>query len=456
MPDTRGKIVPYRQMAALQPYDPRLDDRLALRASVRGPLRAGLLIIGGFVIGFGIWAAVVPLSSGAVAPGIISPDGSRRTVQHLEGGIVRTLHVRDGDVVEAGQPLLELESVQAKSNYDLLQKHQRTLRITSARLEAERVGAEQIEFPADLLESRADIMAVMAAQRELFRTRHASYETRNRILRRRIAQLREQIKGFGSQVDSAARQIELIDDELAGKRVLAQKGYLPKPELLRVMRVEAELDGRLGQYKAAIAEAEQQIGEAELQLEANEAGRADQIATQLDQVQAELNAIEEKLIASKDILKRTVVTAPINGIVVNLKFKTESGVIQPGAPILDIVPGDERLLIDARISPMDIDVVQAGLTAQVQLTVFSSRSAPRIDGVVRTVSADRLVDETTHQAYYLARVEVDRDELHRLDSNIELVPGMPADVLIVTGQRTMASYLLRPFLAAIWKTLREV
>jgi HlyD family secretion protein/epimerase transport system membrane fusion protein len=221
-----------------------------------------------------------------------------------------------------------------------------------------------------------------------------------------------------------------------------------------MLRMQAELGGRLGQYEAAISEAQQQIGEAELQMVANDAARADQIATQLDQVQAELNGIDEKLLASRDVLRRTVIAAPVGGTVVNLKFKTVSGVIQPGVPILDIVPAEEKLIIEARISPIDIDVVHAGLKAQVQLSAISRRSAPRIHGVVRSISADRMVEDGG-KAFYLARVEVDRDEVERIGPNIELVPGMPADVLIVTGERTLADYLLRPFLDAVWKTMRE-
>ena len=450
------ELVPYRPTPPPQPYIPRRPDGpLALNDVVRGPLRSGVILISVFVGGFGLWAGFVPLAGGAIAPGIISPDGSRRTVQHLEGGIIRKLHVRDGDVVERGQPLVELESVQPKANHDVLQKQQRSLRITKARLDAERQGEESVEFPDDLLALGGETLTILTAQRELFRARRASHEAKNRILRQRAAQLREQIKGFEAQVESAGRQIELVSEEVAGKRELANKGHLPKPELLRVLRMEAELGGRLGQYRAAISEAQQQIGEAELQLVANETARADQVATQLDQVQAELNAIEEKLLASKDILNRTVIAAPVSGTIVNLKFKTELGVIQPGVAIMDIVPAEEKLLIDARISPMDIDIVRAGLKAQVLLSAITSRSAPRIDGFVRSVSADRVVDEKSMQAYFLARIEVSRAELGRLGTKIELVPGMPADVLIVTGERTMANYLLQPFLDAIWKTLRE-
>jgi HlyD family secretion protein len=452
---SRGEIIPRDRITILQPYDPHRVDQLALKRTVRVPLVAGLLLILIFVVGFGVWATIAPLAGGAIAPGIISPDGSRRTVQHLEGGIIRNLRVRDGDFVEKDQPLLVLESVQPKSNFDLLKKQQRTLRITEARLDAERLGKDDLDLPADLLTAAPEAMSIVASQRELFLARRAAHESKNRILRQRIVQLREQIRGFEAQVTSAARQIELLGEEIAGKRELARKGYLAKPELLRMLRMEAELSGRHGQYRAAISEAEQQIGEAELQLLANDTTRADQIATQLDQVRADLSALVEKLTASRDVLNRTIIEAPVSGIIVNLKFKTEGGVIQPGVPILDIVPTDEMLMIDARVSPMDINVVHKGLKAQVQLTAISARSAPRVDGIVRSVSADRLIEETTKQPYFLARVEVDREELRRIGPQIELLPGMPADVLIVTGERTMANYLLRPFLEAIWRTLRE-
>jgi len=439
----------------LDPYNPRGTSTLQLKKSVRGPSRIGLFLIIVFIGGFGAWGFLVPLAGGAIAPGIISPDGSRRTVQHLEGGIIRKLHVRDGDLVERGQPLLLLESVQPKANHDLLRKQHSTLVITQARLEAERQGKKEVEFPLETLKLTPELMIVMQSQRELFHVRRSSHEARNKVLQQRIGQLGEQIKGFEAQVKSAGRQIELIAEEVVGKRELASRGHLTKPDLLRMMRMEAELTGRKGQYEAAISEARQQIGEAQIQLVANDAERADQIATQLEKVRAEINQLEEKLLASKDVLNRTLITAPVSGTIVDLKFKTESGVIQPGAPILDIVPADEKLLIDARVSPMDIDVVHSGLKAQVQLSAFSSRSTPRIDGYIRSVSADRLVDQSTGQAYFLARVEVEREEVKKIGPDKKLMAGMPADVLIVTGERTMANYLLRPFLDAVWRTLRE-
>ena len=220
--------------------------------------------------------------------------------------------------------------------------------------------------------------------------------------------------------------------------------------------MEAEINERCGQIRASIAHAGQQVGGAELQLITFEVKRRDKLISQMDQVRTEPDSLSEKLLASEDVLNRTVVTAPLAGAVVNLQFKTESGVIPPGARILDIVPSDETLIIDARVSPSDIDVVHAGLGAKVQLSSFSSRSLPRISGYVRSVSADRLVDEVTNEPYYSASIEVNAEELEQIGPKVELVPGMPADVLIVTDKRTMAQYLFQPFLDAIWKTFREV
>jgi HlyD family secretion protein/epimerase transport system membrane fusion protein len=279
--------------------------------------------------------------------------------------------------------------------------------------------------------------------------------SRIRVLQQRIEQYQEQITGLQAQVQSATRQFELLNEEVEGKEQLQRKGILPKPELLRVQRMQAEILGRKGEYVGNIARVRQQIGEAELQIAAFEAERADQIATQLDQARTDLASNSERLLASRDILNRTIVRSPVAGKVVNLRFKTEGGVVQRGEAIMDIVPSDDILLIDARIAPNDIDVVHVGLPAQVHLLAYANRTTPRISGVVKSVSADRIIDENTRQPYYLARVEVDRDEVKRKDSSIELVAGMPAEVLIVTGEQTLVWYLVKPFVDIFRHSLRE-
>jgi HlyD family secretion protein/epimerase transport system membrane fusion protein len=447
-------IQPPRQI--LTPDGTRLVDAASLQRHLRWPSRVGLLFVIFFLVAFVGWGTQVPLAGGAIAPAIISPDGDRKTIQHLEGGIISKLLVRDGDVVAPGQPLVVLEAVQPKAAFDMLTAQQWTLIAARSRLLAEQDGRAEVAFPAEVLETTDPrLRALVEGQKRLFTDRLATHTARKSVLRQRIEQLNEQIKGLQAQVDSADVQLQLIAEELVGKEELRRKEMITKPEVLKLKRSVAEIEGRRGEYVGAIARARQQIGETELQILAADAERTDQVTTQLEQVRIELATVSEKLNSSADILQRTVIAAPLGGTIVNMRFKTEGGVLKPAEPILDIVPAEDMLLIDARVSPTDIDVVHVGLPAKVQLTAYSSRSVQRVNGTVRTVSADRLIDEGARQAYYLARIEVDRDEIRRLGPQVMLVSGMPADVLIITGERTMAEYLFQPFLDAIWRSFRE-
>jgi HlyD family secretion protein len=425
-------------------------------SAARGPVWVGFAFVLLFLFVFVGWGSLYKLAGGAVAPGTISPEGSRRTVQHLEGGIIQELIVRDGGFVQAGQPLLTLSTAQPRASYDVILTQQRALLATYARLEAERTGKAVPEFPAELQGDATDLLTVIDEQLQILNTRRDLHNARKRVLRQRIEQANEQIKGFQAQISSASRQQELLAQEIAGKSQLQEKGLIPLPMLLALQRVEAEIAGRQGEYVAAIARTKQQIGETELELISRDSELADQIARELAKTRVDLANITERLTASRDVLSRTVITSPLSGTVVNMKFKTKGGVIRPGEPILDIVPADEALLINAQISPTDIDVIHAGLSAIVTLSAFSSRDTPRVHGVVREVSADRLVEEKTGRPYYLARVEVDRRELNRLGPTYKLVPGMPAEVLIVTSERTMFEYLFQPFVDSIRRSLREV
>jgi HlyD family secretion protein len=440
----------------LSPDGLRIVDTAALRRSLRWPVRLGALVMTFFLAGFVGWGSLVPLAGGAVAPGVISPDGDRKTVQHLEGGIIAQLMVRDGDVVSVGQPLVLLESLQPKATHDMLLSQQWTLLATHARLIAEQAGHTEVHFPPALLNSTDErLQVVVEGQRKLFDDRLVTHTAKKDVLRQRIEQLNEQVKGLQAQVDASNTQLKLIAEELVGKEALLVKNYITKPEVLKLQRAVAEIEGRRGEYLGAIARAQQQIGETQLQILMTDAERIDQVTTRLEQLRVELATVTEKLNASVDILKRTVITAPLAGVVLNMRFKTNGGVLKPADPILDIVPAEDMLLIDARVAPVDIDVVRVGLQAKVQLTAYSGRNTPRLNGIVRTVSADRIIDEGSRQPYYLARVQVDREEIRQLHAGVELIPGMPAEVLIVTGERTMAEYLLQPFLDALWRSFRE-
>jgi HlyD family secretion protein len=419
---------------------------------------AGALVIGLGLGGFCLWAAAAPLAGAAIAPGVISPDGSRRTVQHLEGGIIQRILVEDGSVVRAGDPLIVLEDVQARAGHDVLRARFHTLAAAQARLLAEQAGAADIRFPDWLIEATgndATALEAMMAQRQLFRTRAQGLADRRAILAQRIAQLREEIAGLEAQIMADWRQIELIAGEIEGLEHLYRKGLTPKTRLLELQREQSDIEGDRAERRARIARAHQAIGETELQIIAQGTALLDEANEELSGVQAELAEVEQRLAASRDVLARTLIKAPSAGTVVELRFHTAGGVIRPGEPVLDIVPDDEELLVDARVSPLDIDVVAPGLPAQIILPAFKQRHLPRIEGRVRRVSADAIVDPHSGERYFAARIEVDPTQLAALEPPVALAPGMPAEVYITIAERTMLDYLLQPVFDSLRRAFRE-
>jgi HlyD family secretion protein/epimerase transport system membrane fusion protein len=425
---------------------------------LRRPIRAGVLLVGLFFGGLGWWAASAPLAGAAIASGVVSPDGSRRTVQHLEGGIIRDILVRDGSLVRAGEPLILLEDVQARAGFDMLQTRFYTLAATQARLLAEQSAATSVRFPDWLIAATSahpTALEAMVAQRAMFDARAKALAERQGILRQRIEQLRQEIAGLEAQIRADSRQIVLIDEEIQGVEQLYRKGLERKTRLLALQRGRADIEGNRAERRARIARAEQAIGEAELQIIAQGTAQLEAINEEASRVQSELAEIEQRLAASRDVLERTLITAPVDGTVVALRFRTPGGVIRPGEPVLEIVPDSEELLIDARVSPMDIDVVRAGLPARVVLPAFQQRHMPQIQGRVRQISADALTDPQTGQRFFEARIEIDRNQLAALEPALELTAGMPAEVYITTGERTALDYLLSPFYDSLRRAFRE-
>jgi HlyD family secretion protein len=450
------------RMPALRPATPetvaRAGEPAPLMRALQGPIAAAALVIGLGMGGFALWAAAAPLAGAAIAPGVISPDGSRRTVQHLEGGIIGQILVEDGSVVRAGDPLIVLEDVQARAGHDVLQARFYTLAAAQARLLAEQAGSDDVGFPDWLIEATgrdATALEAMVAQRQLFRTRVQGLADRRGILGRRIGQLREEIAGLEAQIDADGRQIALIAEEIEGLDYLYRKGLASKTRLLALQRAQSDIEGDRAERGARIARAHQAIGETELQSIAQGTAMLDAANEELSRTQAELAEVEQRLAASRDVLARTLIKAPSAGTVVELRFHTPGGVIRPGEPVLDIVPDDEELLVDARLSPIDIDVVAEGLPAQIVLPAFKQRHLPRIEGRVRQVSADALVDPHTGERYFQARIEVDPAQLAALDPPIELAAGMPAEVYIMTGERSMLDYLLQPLFDSLRRAFRE-
>jgi HlyD family type I secretion membrane fusion protein len=424
---------------------------------VRAPVLAGLLILLVFCLGFGGWAALAPLSSAAIAPGFVRVESNRKTVQHLEGGIIEELRVQDGAIVQAGQILIRLDRTQAAARHDALLHQSQSLRAAEARLVAERDGRDLIAFD-ELASWRGEprVADILAGQESIFETRRRSYQGQIEILRQRVEQLRSEIAGLRAQVNSEDRQLALIAEETADVDSLVGKGLERKSRLLALRRQAALLEGSRGEHVAGIARAQQAIGETELEMFSLEDRLAAEVAKELEEVQRQLAETEEELRAAEDTLRRCEIRAPIAGTVMDLQFFTDGGVIAPGVPILDLVLESDRLIIEAQVSPLDIDTVEPGLPAQVRLIAFKQRRTPTLDGRVIQVSADRLSDEQAETAttFYKADVEIDPAALAPLDG-VSLYPGMPAEVLIRTRERTLADYLIAPVLDSFARAFRE-
>jgi HlyD family type I secretion membrane fusion protein len=452
MIEMRGQTLP-----VVSPRPVSLPPVPSLKQELEGTAWLGMAIILLFFGAFGGWAATAPLSGAVIANGAVSPEGSRRTVQHLEGGIIDEIRVREGDTVAEGDVLMVLHDVHAQAEVGAQMIQLRSLAATEARLRAERTGNNTIHFDYPVLADRddPDVRSVIAQQINQFETRKENDRTRESTLIQKIAQLEQQITGATRQLEGVKRQTELIREEIVGVKELYEKGYERKPRLLALQRAEAELLGTEGELVSRIAEAQEAIGETKLEIINLKTDRVEKVDADLADTQAKRIELEKQIKEGLDRLKRTVIRAPISGAVLNLKFKTIGGVIRAGDPVLDIVPTDEDLVIDARIAPNDIDDVHADLKAYVMFPSFPQRNLLRLDGRVGQVSADALQDERTGQHYFTAKVRVDRAHLEGLAPNLELVPGMPAEVFIATVERTFLEYLVQPILQTIERSFRE-
>lgn len=431
--------------------------RQSLRQELRGVTWLGIaLALVFFAIGGG-WAATAPLSSAVIAAGFISPEGRRQTVQHLEGGIIHEIRVRDGDRVAQGQVLLVLGDVSARAEVGALMSRLRTLAATEARLTAEGEDAPAVSFTHQALEDRDDpeVHAAITHQTNLFATRKASIESQQSILRQRVAQLKQQIAGTQKQLDSARRRRELIQEEIVTVDDLVRKGFERKPRLLDLQSSEVELLGDEGELIAAIARSQEEIGETQLRIANLGLARMEGIAKDLAMIQEQRIEVEKQVKNSLDRLNRTEIAAPVAGIVLNLKFHSLGGVIRSGEPILDIVPADDDLIVEARVSPRDIDDVNVGLATYVTFPSYTQRNMLRIPGQVSQVSADALTDERSGEPYFLTKIQVDRTLLRERAPEIKLTPGLPAESYIATGDRTVLQYLTQPIRQTFERALRE-
>ncbi|MBL8710527.1 MAG: HlyD family type I secretion periplasmic adaptor subunit [Rhodospirillaceae bacterium] len=436
------------------PFD---DNALPLpEPSLRRYVVAGLGAIALGVGGFLLWGFLASLDRAAIADGTIVVDSNRKTVQHLEGGIVKELLVREGDAVEAGDVLLRLDPVQIRSSLNQLQTEHVGRIARLARLRAEQDGAKDVTFPPDVLAEADDpaIATLLASQRSLFQARMSAYEEGIGMRFRKIAEIENQIEGFKSQIAASREMREIAEKQLVTVRDLYAKGLAQIPRLRGLESDVAELGGKIGELRSNIASANESIAGLNIEIENLRSTRASEVAAELQQVLAEGSDYEGRHAGLTDVLGRLDLRAPQAGRVVNLQVFGPGAVLQPGQPVLDIVPQDEPLQVEAKVKTDDIDSVRVGLSADVRLLAYKQRRVPPIKGTVINVSADRFVEEQSGVAYYNVRVELDLASIPP-ELDVAPYPGMPAEVLIATGPRRAIDYFTSPITDSWNRAFRE-
>jgi HlyD family secretion protein/epimerase transport system membrane fusion protein len=445
--------LPIRARALMRP---RVND--GVNDGYRTLIVAGWLIIMTLVGGFTAWGLLAPLNSAAMAPGTVVVNSNRQTVQHLEGGIIKSISVRDGDRVEKGQPLLTLDGTQGTALLHLLEGRYDVARAEQARFFAERAGLDTIKFDQDLLQKAADneeTSLILDGQRSLFDARKKMLAGQTSIYENRITQSELQIEGLRLQQAAKERQNALFKRELTGLESLNKKGFAPTNKILAFQRDIAQLDAELGTIQSNIAAVQQEIEEARLQILQIKKTFVENVESSLRDNQTLVFDLSQQMLAARDQVSRLVVRAPTSGTIVDMAVHTVGGVIPAGQRLLDIVPRDDQLVVEAQVKPTDIDGIHTGLPAEIRLTTLNSYAMAPLHGTVSYVSADRLTDARTTGAYYTVRVQTDPSEVEKNLKDVELVPGMPTEVMIDKGSRTFFEYLVGPIGRVLNNAMRE-
>ncbi|MCK5576319.1 MAG: HlyD family type I secretion periplasmic adaptor subunit [Sphingomonadales bacterium] len=404
----------------------------------------------------GSFSAFVPLSTSSVASGTVIVDSKRKTIQHLEGGIVETIHVRDGDLVGRGALLISLDGTQANANRGIIMDRLDAAHGQLARLEAEMKGEPTITFPEELL-NRADevsVAAVLEGERRVLRARLENVAAQTSILNQRIEQIKEEITGLEAEISSEDDQLMLISDEIADVEGLMEKGLARKPRVLELKRQKAEISGSRSKNLSNIARGRQSIGETRMRISELRTEWLSEVVNMLVETRSNIYDLAENKNAADDIVARTEIRSPLEGEVVGLQVFTTGGVIGPGQPLMDIVPKGDDLIIEAMVLLDDIDVVVVGMPVHVHFTAYSGRKVVPVKGTVTAISGDRLFDEERKISYFNARIHLNEDAVKE-QQDLRVYPGMSTEVIFVTGERTLLSYLLEPLSDSMRRSLRN-
>jgi len=423
--------------------------------TLKGPVIAGLATI---ILGIGsvtTWAFSAHLDSAAVATATVIVDSKRKTISHLEGGILKSLLAHEGEFVRAGQPVLRLEDTRARSELEALRARKVGLEARLVRLRAEQRNEQGLEFPDELVASQDSITReVVAAERRVFASRRQMFDRKVEIHEKSIAQQVAELEAVQAQTAANKRQAELNGRELEAVESLFKKGYAPRPRLTELETRQSQLVGMAGELASRKAKAEQAKAQAELEILSLGNDFQQQVAADIQTAQLELADTVERMNSATDVLRRIDVTSPEDGIVTDIRYHTPGSVIVAGQPILDIVPKDQPLVVEARVSLGDIDSVRVGAPVQVRLTAYNNRTSPPLQGKLTYVSADKQIDERQNASFYVARAEILPESI-AADPSATLYPGMPAEILILNRPRRAIDYFLSPITESFNRAFRE-
>jgi HlyD family secretion protein len=426
------------------------------RPSIRLHLIIGLAVVVVLAGGLGGWASTAQISGALIAPGAIVVESNVKKVQHPTGGVVGELLAHDGDLVKAGDVVVRLDDTVTKASLAIVTKNLDGLLARGARLEAEQRGLDKIEFPKALLDRAADpdVKNVMASESKLFEVRTTGRTGQKAQLRERITQLNEEIAGLAAQEKAKDQEIALVEKELVGVSSLYDQHLVQMSRLTTLQRDAARLNGERAQFVAARAQAKGKITETELQIIQVDKDLVSDVSKDLRETNDKIGEFVERKVTAEDQLRRTDIRAPQDGMVLQSTVHTVGGVITAGDAIMMIVPQSDDLQVEAKVNPQDIDKLQIGQKTLLRLSAFNQRTTPELNGLVTRVSPDVTTEQRTGQSYYTIRVSMPPEEIARL-GDVKLIPGMPVEAFVQTGDRTMMSYLVKPLSDQLMRAFRE-
>lgn len=439
------------------------DDRNDVLQAARAPIIFGTYVIIIFVIFGGLWSAIAPLNSAAIAIGIVVPHSNKKSIAHQEGGIIKNIFIKQGDRVSEGDKLFELEDTRVKSQYEDALHQYRTALATESRLVAERDDQDAVIFPEFLIHDIhvPEVHKMISTQENLFRSRKELYRAEKESLKQKILQLHKQIEGLNAKKTSLIKTAEVIDDRLKAARVLLSKNFIQKASVLELEMKAANVSSDIAGTDAEVARTNQEITKSDIEIVNLQNKFTGQTLAELKETQVRVASLREQFLALSDALERVVIKSPVDGIVNLLNYHTIGGVVRSGDTILEISPLNDALVIEAKVSHKNIDVVHVGLTAKIRFSAFKSRTTPLFTGKVVSLSPDIVQDRNMQmpqgEGVYIARIEVDMNEFNKIATplNLQLHPGMQAEVQIVTGTRTLLQYLLSPVTDVMFRAFRE-